>query len=185
MPEETNQAGAGGTPAPDGENQGQPEAGTLPASFDEWLKAQDDGVRKLADEHIKGLKAALETERGQRKDFERQLREAAGKLEAGTRERQNLEELANRLTVVERQAAFYDAAHGVGVTNLRLAWLAAENAELVDDRGRADFGKLKERFPELFPGRAPLPPGNAGAGTGQPPRGQTMNDLIRQAAGRT
>lgn len=184
----TGQAGTGGTPGPDGNQPGQGQPGgqtppALPQSFDDWLKGQDEGMRKLADEHVKGLKSALETERSQRKDFERQLREAASKLEKDSTERKNLEELAGRLQGLERQTAFFDAAHGAGVTNLRLAWLAAQEAELVDDRGRADFGKLKERFPELFRTAAP-PPGNAGAGTQQPPSRQTMNDLIRRAAGR-
>ena len=172
-------------PTPDGPEGagGQGAGGGMPATFEDWLKAQDEGVRRLADEHVKGLKAALDTERSQRKDFERQLREAAGKLEKDSQERRNLEELAGRLTGLERQAAFYDAAHGAGVTNLRLAWLAAENAELVDDKGHADFVKVKERFPELF--RVTVPPGNAGSGTQKPPSGQTMNDLIRRAAGRS
>ena len=184
----TGQAGTGGTSAPDGgthgqgnQSEGQPPP--APQSFDEWLKAQDEGVRRLADEHVKGLKSALETERSQRKDFEKQLRDAAGKLEKDSVERKNLEGLAGRLQGLERQTAFFDAAHGAGVSNLQLAWLAAENAELVDDRGRADFGRLKERFPELFRAAA-VPPGNAGAGTQNPPSRQTMNDLIRQAAGR-
>jgi hypothetical protein len=196
MPEETTgtgtQPGAGGTPAPGagGGTAGQagqaaPGSGAGGAqSFEEWLKGQDETVRTLASEHVKGLKGALDSERAQRKDFEKQLRDAAGKLEKDSTERKGLEDLAGKLQGLERQTAFFDAAHGAGVTNLRLAWLAAQEAELVDDRGRADFGKLKERFPELFRAPAP-PPGNAGAGTQTPPSRQTMNDLIRRAAGRT
>lgn len=184
----TGQAGAGGTQAPDGGTNGQGNQSDgqqppAPQSFDEWLKAQDESVRRLADDHVKGLKSALETERTQRKDFERQLRDAAGKLEKDSAERKGLEGLAEKLQGLERQTAFFDAAHGAGVSNLRLAWLAAENAGLVDDRGRADFGRLKDGFPELFRTVA-VPPGNAGAGTQKPPSQQTMNSLIRRAAGR-
>lgn len=169
-----------------GQGSGQPgDEGTQPQSFEEWLAGQGEDVKKLATDHVKGLKTALESERGQRKDFERQLREAAGKLEKDSQQRKELEGLATKFADLERQTAFFDGAHGAGVRNLRLAWLAAENAGLVDEKGRADFGKVKEQFPELFAATTALPPGNAGSGTQKPPSGQTMNDLIRRAAGRS
>ena len=183
---QTGQAEAGGMPASEESQTGriqnpQDAQSTPPAqTFDEWVKAQGEDVRKMADGYAKELKSALEFERRQRQTFEQQLRDAAGKLEKGSAERQNLEQLSSTLS---RQTAFFDAAHGAGVSNLRLAWLAAENAGLVDDKGRADFGRLKDGFPELFRAAA-VPPGNAGAGTQKPPSQQTMNSLIRRAAGR-
>jgi hypothetical protein len=183
---ETGQAGAGEIPAPEesqtGRMQNSQGAQSTPAAqaFAEWVSTQGEDVRKMADGYAKELKVALEFERKQRQTFEQQLRDATGKLEKGSAERQNLEQLSSTLS---RQAEFYNAVHAAGVTNLRLAWLAAENAGLVDEGGRVDFGKLKDGFPELFRAAAP-PPGNAGSGTQQPPSRQTMNDLIRRSAGR-
>jgi len=165
---------------PEGDG-GKPE----PLTFDAWLDQQGDDVKALLDGHTKGLKSALQEERAQRSKFEKELREAAKQLEKGSEARKSLEEQADRLQVLERQAGFYDAAHAAGVTNLRLAYLAAQDADLVSERGTCDFARLKADFPQLFgaePGKGAA--GNAGAGTQNPPKRADMNEWIRTAAGR-
>jgi hypothetical protein len=171
---------------PSGQQQGgqQQEGTEAPLDFETWLAAQDEATKGLLDGHTKGLKGALDAERTQRKEFERQLRDAAKKLDKESETRKALEEQADKLGELEQQTAFYDAAHVAGVTNLRLAYLAARDAGLVDGSGRCDMGRLKAVAPELF-GAARMPAGNAGAGTQQPPQQKgSMNDFIRRAAGR-
>ena len=171
MSEQQKPEGDGGTPAP--------------LTFEDWLGQQGDDIKALLEGHTKGLKSALETERAQRSKFERELRDAAKKLEKDSDARKSLEEQADRLQVLEKQAGFYDAAHAAGVTNLRLAYLAAQDAGLVNERGTCDFARLKADFPQLFgaePGKGA--PGNAGAGTQSPPQKADMNTFIRTAAGR-
>lgn len=176
----------GGTP----ENGQQPpennQGGTPPVTFEAWLTAQDDHTRGLIDTHTKGLKSALDAEREQRKTLERQLREAAGKLDKDSDARKQLEGLSAQLDERNRQLDFYDAARAAKVANLRLAWLAAKQDNLLKRNGDVDMDALREAYPELFETVGPqkAPTGNAGAGTGSPPKQVNMNTLIRRAAGR-
>lgn len=168
----------------DGIRNGAPVA---PQTFDQWLEAQPDDVRSLVGNNVSGLKNALDAERRSRKDIEKQLRDAARKLEDGSADvrdhRKALEETAARLQATELQASFYDQAHVAGVTNLRLAYLAASEASLIDKNGKCDFKTLQAQYPELFSAKDRLPAGNAGSGTGSRAPGADMNTLIRQAAG--
>ncbi len=159
-----NQAGGGGTPQPGG--QGAP-------TFESWYGTLDTGVRGLIDNHISGLKNALASERTAVTELRERLTEMSGKLGKDSPERQQMEALQASLKTHEQQAAFYDAAHANGVTNLRLAWLAAQEGKLFDaDKGTVDWAKFKTQFPELFRATAPAPqpgatnPGNAGRSTG-------------------
>lgn len=184
--DEDGQGDNGGTP-PEGQQQQQQGQQQQELTWDTWLEAQDEGVKGLVDGELKGLKSALEAERRERKSMEKQLREAAAKLEKGSEKRASLEQQADRLQEMEHQTAFYDAAHAAGVLNLRLAWLAARDAGLVSEKdGSVDVEKLREQFPQLFaPARQQPPPGNAGAGTQTgAPAGGGMNAFIRTAAGR-
>ena len=171
MPADGNRVGA--TPRP-----------TTPQTFDQWLDAQPDDVRSLVGSNVSGLKNALDAERTSRKSIEKQLRDAAKKLDDGSDHRKALEETAAKLQATELQAAFYDQAHVAGVTNLRLAHLAATESNLIDKSGRCNFDALQKQFPELFGAKDKLPPGHAGSGTGSRTPGDDMNVLIRRAAGR-
>jgi hypothetical protein len=160
-----------------------PEA---PKNFTEWLEKQDAIVRGLYDTEVQGLKSALKSERDARGTLEKDLRDAAAKAEKGSEAEKQLTGMADRVAESDGKAAFYEAAHGVGVTNLKLAYLVAKQDELFDRKGNPDFEALKKGYPELFgkPGAPPPPPGNAGAGTGgTPPAKQGMNEFIRAAAG--
>jgi|GEM_PF-1526226 len=172
------------TPA-EGETPEEEEEQTFD-SFDEWIEAQDDTVQNLINNHIGNLRSALDSERNQRRELSRQLRELSEQMEEGSEMQQQLDQVSNRLSEMERQAVFYEAIHAAGATNLRLAYLAASEAGLLDDEGNVDTEALKSQFPELFRQPKPkLPAGNAGSGAGQPPpQPFDMNAEIRRKAGR-
>ena len=119
------------------------------------------------------------------KKLEKEVRDAAKKLEQGSETQQQLEKMANDLATTSSRAAFYETAHSAGVKNLPLAYVAARESGLLTDDGTADMKGIKERFPELFTSTAP-PPGNAGEGTQTPPPNSEpdMDTFIRRAAGR-
>lgn len=176
---------AGGTPAPEPQQAGgTPGQQQQAPDFDTWLAGQGEETKQLLDGHVSGLKTALVSERDARKALEAQVREAAKKLEQGSEARTQLDQLATQLAGSTAQATFYDAAHGAGVANLKLAFLAARDAGLVDDKGSCDFAKLQTQFPELFARKQAPPPANAGNGTQQTPPAGGMNSFIRRAAGR-
>lgn len=178
----------GGTPtanstAPQGETpEGQNSAAL---TWDTWVASQDETVKGLIDGHVKGLKSALESERTQRSDLARQLRDVTAKAEKGSELEKALTEVSAQLEVTERRAAFYEDAGRpeIGCSNPKAAFALAQAEDLFDKRGRVDWEALKASAPELF--RPRVPQGNAGAGTGGPPPAQkSMNDFIRRAAGR-
>ena len=166
MAEETNQ-----------QSGAQPSSGT----FDDFIAAQPDDVKTLYTTHTAGLKSALDSERGARKDLEKQLRDLAKQAEAGSTAQKQLTEQADRLQALEKQTSFFDRAHSAGVRNLKLAYLAAQQAGLIDDKGEADFTKLRTVYPELF---FQAPTANAGNGTSETRTANNINDAIRRAAGR-
>jgi hypothetical protein len=109
------------------------------------------------------------------------VRDLAKTATAGSDAQKQLTDLADKLAGMERQTTFYDRAHAAGVKNLRLAYLAAQEGKLVDEKGEVDWEKFRKTYPELFAG---APAGNAGNGTGGGQGKASMNDWIRQAAGR-
>ena len=166
------------TPLPAGE---KVEGETL--TFDGWLEAQPEDVKNLLDVHTKGLSSALKSERENRKDLEKQLRDLAKKAEAGSDAEAQLTAMADQQATASRRADFYESAHREGVTNLKLAFTVAAQDELFDKKGNVDFGEMKKSYPELF-GAVAGANANAGNGTKAPPKaGKSMNDFIRQASG--
>jgi hypothetical protein len=163
-------------------DQGEQNQGDV-LTFDSWYEKQDEAIRTLIDTHIIGLKTALTSEREQRKTFEAQLREAAKKAEKGSEMEAALTAMAEKAADAERQARFYEVAGAAGITNLRLAWIVAKEAGLIDRQGIVNMEALKSQFPELFRGPA-AGKGNAGAGIGQTggPK-PDMNAFIRRSAG--
>lgn len=149
-------------------------------TFDGWLDQQPENVKNLLDVHTKGLKSALESERGSRKDLEKQLRDLAKKVEAGSETEKQLTELADQQASASRRADFYESAHREGVTNLKLAFTVAGQDELFDKKGNVDFGEMKKFYPELF-GTVAGANANAGSGTGKPPAATfSMDNYIRE-----
>ena len=168
----------GGTP-----NQQQPAS----VSFETWLAGQSEDVRELYETHTRGLRSALESERTERANLARQLKEI--KPEKGSDAEKVLTELQGRLDLAERRAMFAEEAHKpeIGCVNPKAAWALAQAETLFDKRGNVNWAALKQMAPELFAAAgAGGARGNAGAGTGtQPQPAQGMNAFIRRAAGRT
>lgn len=164
----------------------QNAAATTPpenVTFEGWLAGQDETVKGLYTAHTSGLKSALESERAARKAEQAQLRELAKKAEKGSELQEALTKQADQLNVLEKQAAFQDKAHAAGVRSLKLAYMAAVQADLISDKGDCDFSELRKLYPELFTATVQ---GNAGAGTGtQAQRAPTMDQIIMGALGRT
>jgi hypothetical protein len=159
-----------------------PTQPTPSGTFEEWLAGQDEGVKGLYTQHTAGLKNALDGERKANQDAQKQLRDLAKKAEKGSELEAELTKQADHLRALETQAAFQDKAHAMGVRNLKLAFIAAQQAGLVSDKGDCDFAKLKAEYPELF---LSPPSGNAGTGTGQTnPKGPSMDQIIMGALGR-
>lgn len=172
----TGAAGTGASSSGSGEGQG--------LTFEGWYQKQDESMRGMIDGHVRGLKTSLDSERGARKDLEKQLRDLAGKAEKGSEAEKKLTEMADNMSASERRSDFYEQAHNEGVTNLKLAFLVAQDEELIDSKGRVNFVEMRKKFPELFGGGKKSAPANAGAGTGGAMPNKSMNDFIRAAAGR-
>jgi hypothetical protein len=166
--------------------EGETSETKAPVTFDAWIATQPDEIKGLYDTHTKGLRSALDSERVAHKDLEKQVRELAAKADKGSQAQTELTGLADKIADSDRRADFYDAAHTAGVTNLKLAYLAAVKDELFDRQGRVNFDTLRTSYPELFAGTKPPPKGNAGEGTqnNKQPGTGSMNDFIRAATGR-
>lgn len=171
----------GGMPAGEGE---MPQGDGQEVTFDGWLSSQDEMVRGLIDGHVNGLKSALDSERSQRKELQKSLKEAMKTVEADSEAKSRLDAIAEQMSLYERQTAFYETAVSAGVTNLKLAWLAAREADAINRDGIVDMQRLQTAYPELFKKQAPAP-GNAGAGTQTPPANGAVSfdDVIRRKAG--
>lgn len=183
--EGTNQGGTGGSQGAGqgtGQQQGQGQQSSV--TFDAWLDKQDVTVKGLLNDHIKGLKTALDSERASRKDMERQLRDLAKKADDGSEAQEKLTRMADEISAADRRADFYEEAHRAGVANLKLAFIVATQDDLFDSKNRVNFDGMKKSYPELFAGTK-IPDGNAGNGTGSLDAGKNdMNSRIRGASGR-
>lgn len=167
----------GATPAasgatPDAGNQ----PGATPADFDAWLAGQDDAVKGVVGKGLSKLSTALESERGDRKAVVAQLKALQAEGDPA-KQKQQIAELQATLAEQTVRNEFAEEAHAQGVTNIRLAYLAAKDGELL---GKPKlWEKLKESSPELFQKKV-VGAGNAGHGSGAQPGGApTMNDFIR------
>lgn len=168
----------------DNGDSGNGESGKDPLVYETWVEEQAPEVKAMLGENVSGLKTALKSERTKAKGLERELRDAAKKLEDGSDARNQLEAMADNFATAQQESSFYEAAHKAGVNNLKLLFVAAKEEELIRKDGGADFAELKNLFPQLF-GPTKIPKGNAGDGSGDPPPGKTgMNAFIRTSAGR-
>lgn len=168
---------------PAGQQSQQPgdQGGT---SWEQVLATLPEEQRGLYEQHTQGLRSALQSERTQRGDLARQLREATAGMEEGSAARTQLEQVGAQLEDANRRADFAMDAGQHGVVNARLAYLAAVEVEAFDRRGNVNWERLREQFPELFRTNQ-VPAGNAGNGTGTPPPAAGgMNAFIRQQAGK-
>lgn len=180
----------GETPITNAGEKPNAETGTTqpPASFDAWLQQQDENARRLYEEHVSGLKNALKSERTEKGDLSKQLKDLAKKAEEGSALKAELDRLAATQEKTSRRADFLESAVAAGVTDLKLAWKAvsADGDEFLDRKGQINFEALKAAHPGLFE-KPRVPDVNAGRGLGggNPNKSSTaaMNDFIRKAAG--
>lgn len=176
----------GGSQGGDGKPPQTPPAGGTPATWEDFIKGQPEPIQTLFNEHTKGLRTALQSERDARTKLEADLKAVSNRLDKDSDARKELEKVQADLQADHRRIDFYEDAAAAGVSNFRLAWLMVQDDPdtYVSKSGRVDFDKLKERNPELFGKQTQprnVPPGNPGAGTQTPPPqpGKSMNDLIR------
>ncbi len=93
-----------------------------------------------------------------------------------------------RVAATEIRADFAEKALAAGVTDIRLAYLAAQADGLLGSYdpekgvGRHNFEELRKRYPHLFRA-SPVGSANGGAGGGTG-AAASMNEFIRRAAGR-
>lgn len=175
----------GGTPG-----DGDANPSSTPLTYESWLETLEDDKQQLLTEHTAGLKTALDDERTQRKTLASDLRDAVKAMKKSAGDETALAELTTSLGTLteqldetERKAQFYEAMAGK-VSNVRLAFIAAQSAGLVDAKRGVDAESLQTQFPELFPGKQSGARGNAGDGAGSPPPVATsMTALIRKGAG--
>jgi hypothetical protein len=172
--------GGQNTPA-QGQGQPQPQA---PQTFDQWIAAQPQDVQAMFNEHVSGLRSALASERTEKKGLSQQIAEMAKKAESGSEAQKQLEGISKQLQDAETRADFAEQAIEQGCTRVKLAFIAAQQDQLIDQRGRINWTQLKETYPELFRASAPAPRGNAGAGAqqGSQGAGMSMDDYIRARA---
>lgn len=180
---------------PDEQQQnGQPtntNTSETPETWQAWLEAQPEDQRvritTLHEGHTQGLRTALDNERAQRREFEKQLRELTPKVEKGSALETQINTITAQLDSANRRADFVEAAvkPEIGIADVAAAWIIANaNADTYfDKRGRVDFALLKQNHPALFKSAAP-PRANAGNGAGQDGGTSNMNDFIRRQASR-
>lgn len=186
MPENDQQ----GTGQAQGDQQAATQGGT-PETWQAWLEAQPEDQRTrittLHESHTQGLRSALDNERAQRREFEKQLRDLQPKVEKGSALETQINTITAKLDSANRRAEFVEEAvkPEIGIVDLKLAWLTvnAEPDTYLDKRGRVDFALLKQNHPALFKSAAP-PRANAGNGAGQDGGTSNMNDFIRRQASR-
>lgn len=197
MPEETTDNQGQQQQAPEGqqaspEGQQQADQAQPITDYETWFKGQPKPVQDAIQGHTSKLRSALDSERAERNNLARQLKDLLPKAEKGSDLEKQLQGFQANLETAERRADFYEAAGPAGVGNLKLAWITAQADDLItghtDSKGRVNFERLfadlREKYPELFRSQRPaVPPGNAGAGAGAPPAAAPdMNQLILRAA---
>lgn len=181
--------GAGGNAGGSGTGAGNGEVGNLQAepspNFDDFYKGLEESQRKVIDGHVSGLQSALKSEREEKKDLVSQLREATGKLEKGSEAEKKLSDLTLQAEQAVKRATFVEEAirPEIGCANPKAAFALASAEDLFKKDGNPDWDAIKKSAPELF--RKGGGRGNAGEGTGgEPPAKVSMNEWIRNAAGR-
>ncbi len=157
------------------EPQTDPAGDETPPTPEDWYAGLTDDERKAIDSwhdaKVKGLKAALDSERSDRKSertkLQAQLKDAVAA--ASGAEKAALEKLQTEMDAANARAEFFADAQAAGVVDPRTAWAAIREYDLHDRRGNPDLDALKAKCPYLFAQPTPPPRTNAGNGAGQQP----------------
>lgn len=194
MPDGNGTIGQGTTGGATGNQGNQGAAGSdqgnqgnqSPNDFEAWLEAHPDG-KPLYEAHTKGLNSALVAERAGRKEeaarHRAELQDAITKTQGEAQ--QKLQEALEANQELETRSSFMEEAirPEIGCIDATAAYWVALEMNAINDKGKIDWGALKEQHPSLF--RSKVANANAGAGTqGLPVQKVDMNSLLRKAAGR-
>jgi len=160
---------------------------TAPRTWDAVVAALPEADRALYEQHTTGLRNTVQATRSERDALAQRLSDLTKALGKDSPEeaKRLLGEMTRELETSKRRADFVEQAvrPEIGCTNPAAAFAIAESQGLFDARGNVNWDSVKAAVPELF--RRPIPAGNAGAGTGQPPAlAGGMNAAIRRATGR-
>lgn len=154
-------------------------------TYDSLIARLTDDEKAVLTEHTKGLRSALGSEREAKGKLERDLRDLSKQLEGNKDAQAKVDALANDVGKERLRGDFYEEAHNQGVDNLKLAFMAAQQDGLIDDRGRVNWAQLKKDYPQLYR-QEPEPKvqikGNGGEGSrnaGQQRQPSSMTDWIR------
>ena len=130
-------------------NGGTPETNPN-GTFESWFENQPEDVKTLITEHERGLKSALESERGNTKALSKQISDLQGAAEEGSELKKQLGALQAKLTESERHANFIDSASSAGCTNAKAAYkLAKADEDLWRRDGSPDWDAIKENDSSL------------------------------------
>lgn len=160
------------------------EEGAIPASFDEWLEKADEPTKKLIGERFTALESTVKATRSERDELKGELQKMMKKLgDKDVEAQSHIQEMIGKMEIAERKANFMEDAlrPEIGCRNPRTAYALAVAEDLFTKNGSPDWASIKTAAPELFGiGKAQ---GKAGAGTGEEPKNQDMNTIIRRIAG--
>ena len=153
-------------------------------TFEDFLATTDDTIKELYKNHTSGLSSALEKERSNRKDLEKQMKDLLLKAEKGSvlekelaEKVKLLEEADKKYTEAERRAKFVEEASREKCTNAKAAYALAVIENLFSEDGSVKWKDLKNLAPELFKFS-----GTDAGSVGRQALDSDINAALRQAA---
>lgn len=164
---------------------------TEPNDADAWADSLDDAGKTALNAYVAlettRLKTALDTERAQRKELAKQLKELSVKPADDTAWKAKIEAISGQLSEANLKASFYESAAGqddLAAKRYGAAYKIAKIDGLIDEDGAVDWAALKEQHDYLFstPVVATPAKGHAGNGVGgRAQKPQNINDVLRGA----
>lgn len=165
---------------------------TTPATFENFEafhKGQSDENRGLIDDHVAGLKSALERKKADISELKTSITKLTA--DADPELKGKFESLQTTLIGQEKRTKFYEQGIAGRFRNPVSAYATAQAMDVINDDGTLrDAAAFEKSCPELFRAVDKLPgdhnPGRgSGGGEGAPSGGAaTMDDAIRRATGR-
>lgn len=155
------------------------------AKFSEGLdEATRTGITKHYETQTAGLKSALDSEREQSKNHEKALKAALAKAEKGSEMETQLNAALTEIQDSKKYIAYLEGASSQGIVNPAAAWTLLKADGLFRADGSPDFELLKKNHPYMFTEKKPADSKGGAGAEGDQKTGLTMNEIIRQAAGR-
>ncbi len=148
-----------------------------PQTWEAVLAALSETDRTLFDEHVGGLKSALDRVKEERAALKTAIKEARASNEADVAK--VTQELQAKTEVAEKRARFLETCPR-DISNPAAALVIAQGFDAMRADGSLDEDKLRTACPELFT-KEKIPPGYTGKGNkdgGAPKKKPTMNEFI-------